>query len=181
MEEVTIENIVVSLTFSQRIPINQLLNKYLDIEFEPEQFPGLVYKMQDPKCSFLIFESGKVICTGNRRIEDVDKALKVILERLKSVGVDISKSEKVVENVVASVKLDGEVNLNCLAMELEGAEFEPEQFPGLVYRKNEPKLVFLVFKSGKIICTGGKNVDEVKKELERLAKKIKNSNCFEPY
>ncbi|MEM5833746.1 MAG: TATA-box-binding protein, partial [Candidatus Aenigmatarchaeota archaeon] len=76
---------------------------------------------------------------------------------------------------------EGEIDLNCLAYELEEAEFEPEQFPGLVYRKAEPKLVFLVFKSGKIICTGGKNVEEVKKELESLIKKIKNSKCFEPY
>ncbi|MBU5682355.1 MAG: TATA-box-binding protein [Candidatus Aenigmatarchaeota archaeon] len=181
MEEITIENIVVSLTFDQKLPIDKLLKKYLDIEFEPEQFPGLVYKLQDPKCSFLIFETGKIICTGNRRMEDVEKALKIISERLKSVGVDVSKAEKSVENIVASVKLEGEIDLNCLAYELEEAEFEPEQFPGLVYRKAEPKLVFLVFKSGKIICTGGKNVEEVKKELESLIKKIKNSKCFEPY
>lgn len=181
MEEIIIENIVVSLTFNQKIPIDKLLKKYLDIEFEPEQFPGLVYKLQEPKCSFLIFESGKIICTGNRKMEDVEKALKIILERLKSVGVDISKAEKIVENVVASVKLEGEIDLNCLSYELEGAEFEPEQFPGLVYRKNEPKLVFLIFRSGKIICTGGKKIEEVKRELKGLVEKIKNSKCFEKY
>lgn len=181
MEEITIENIVVSLTFNQKIPIDKFINKYLDVEFEPEQFPGLVYKLQDPKCSFLIFESGKIICTGNRKMDDVDRALKIILERLKSVGVDISKAEKTVENVVASVKLEGEIDLNCLAYSLENSEFEPEQFPGLIYRKEEPKLVFLVFKSGKIICTGGKKVEEVKKELEDLMKKIKDSDCFQPY
>lgn len=181
MEEITIENIVVSLTFNQKIPIDKLLNKYLDIEFEPEQFPGLVYKLQDPRCSFLIFESGKVICTGNRKMEDVERALKIMLERLKSLSIDVSKAEKIVENVVASVKLEGEIDLNCLAYELEGSEFEPEQFPGLIYRKNEPKLVFLIFKSGKIICTGGKKVEEVKKELELLVNQIKKSKCFEKY
>jgi len=180
-EEIVIENIVVSLYFPQRIPIKNILEKIPEIEFEPEQFPGIIYKMQDPKCSFLIFESGKIICTGNRKMEDVERALNNLLKRLKQANIDTSKFEKTVENIVASVKLEGEIDLNCLATEFENAEFEPEQFPGLVIRKEEPKVVFLVFRSGKIICTGGKKIEEVKKELKELVEKIKNSKCFIPY
>jgi len=180
-EEILIENIVVSLLSPQKIPINKLLEKIPEVEFEPEQFPGVIYKMKDPKCSFLIFESGKIICTGNRKMEDVERAINRLLTQLKYAGIDTSKFEKSVENIVASVKLNGEIDLNCLAENFENAEFEPEQFPGLVLRKEEPKLVFLIFRSGKIICTGGKKVEEVKKELENLVKVIKESECFSPY
>ncbi|MEM5828472.1 MAG: TATA-box-binding protein [Candidatus Aenigmatarchaeota archaeon] len=180
-EEITIENIVVSMQFHQKIPLNKILENFVEAEFEPEQFPGLVYKMKDPRCSFLIFETGKIICTGNRKMEDVDRAIEKFFKILKSVGIDTSKVEKNVENIVASVKLNGEIDLNCLAYELQGAEFEPEQFPGLIYRLNEPKLVFLIFRSGKIICTGGKNDKEVVKELRNLMEKIKSSECFTPY
>jgi transcription initiation factor TFIID TATA-box-binding protein len=180
MEEIVIENIVVSITFKQKIPIEEIAKRYAEIEYEPEQFPGLIWKLESPKCSFLMFPSGKVICTGARKEEDVKKAINFLIKKLKDV-MDVKDYEVQVENVVTSVQLQGEIDLNSLAYELENSEYEPEQFPGLIYRKEKPKCAILVFKSGKIVCTGIKNVEESKKELESFLQFLKNSKHFKPY
>ena len=181
MEEITVENIVVSITFKEKIPIEKLLKKYVEMEYEPEQFPGLIFKLNNPKCSFLIFQSGRIICTGARTMEEVNKAVEIIFEKLRGVGMDTKKAEVQIENVVISAQLNGEIDLNRLAYELENCEYEPEQFPGLIYRKEKPKFAFLVFRSGKIVCTGSKNVEEAKKELKNFIEFIKNSSYFKPY
>ena len=176
--EMKIENIVVSITLNQQVPVSKLLSKSSEVEYEPEQFPGLVYRMKQPKAAALIFGSGKIICTGSRSMQDVKRAVKKIMKLLRSAGIRIRKPKITIQNIVASAKFEGEIDLNSLAWELENSEYEPEQFPGLVYRKEKPKVAFLIFRSGKIICTGGKTVEEVEKEIRslyRLLKKTKSA------
>ncbi|HJK27144.1 MAG TPA: TATA-box-binding protein, partial [Methanocorpusculum sp.] len=57
-------------------------------------------------------------------------------------------------------------------LSLEAIEYEPEQFPGLVYRIKDPKIVALLFSSGKIILTGGKNLDDVRRGLDFLEERL---------
>ena len=66
-----------------------------------------------------------------------------------------------------------DLNLNTLAMKLENTEYEPEQFPGLVYKLNEAKATFLLFSNGKVVCTGTKSEEEVHRALEMLIANLK--------
>jgi len=180
MEEITVENVVVSITFKQKIPIEEIAKRFAEAEYEPEQFPGLIWKLENPKCSFLIFPSGRIICTGARKEEEVKKAVNFLIKKLREV-MNVKDYDVQIENVVTSVQLNGEIDLNSLAYELENSEYEPEQFPGLIYRKEKPKCAILVFKSGKIVCTGIKNIEESKKELKNFLQFLKSSKHFRPF
>ncbi len=79
-----------------------------------------------------------------------------------------------IENVVASTSLGVPVKLEKLVANLDGVEYEPEQFPGLVYRIDDPRVTFLLFGSGKIICTGGRIINDVKRAVSKADKKLKN-------
>jgi transcription initiation factor TFIID TATA-box-binding protein len=144
------------------------------VEYEPEQFPGLVMRVKDPKAAALIFSSGKVVCTGTKSPTDAKLVISRIVKKMNKIGFKIPKDYSVqMENIVASAKLDRELNLNNIAFSLENTEYEPEQFPGLVYRIDDPRVTFLLFGSGKIICTGGRSIQDVKKAVSKADKKLK--------
>jgi len=172
--KIKIENIVASASLNVEVPLEKIVSRLEGMEYEPEQFPGLVYRMNKPKAAALIFGSGKIVCTGARSIEDVNAVFKKVISMIKSIGVQVPKSFKIqVENIVASAKIEGNLNLDTIALNLENSEYEPEQFPGLVYRMNEPKVAFLLFGSGKIVCTGGRSVKDVRTALEKVYKKLR--------
>ncbi len=167
--KIRVENIVASATLNVIIPLEKIVSKLEGMEYEPEQFPGLVYRMQKPKAAALIFGSGKIVCTGARSIADVKEVFKKVVTIVQSVKVKVPKIYKTqIENIVASAKLDGKLNLDGIAFKLENSEYEPEQFPGLVYRMTEPKVAFLLFGSGKVVCTGGRSVSDVKIAVDKL-------------
>jgi len=144
------------------------------MEYEPEQFPGLVYRMKNPKSAALIFGSGKIVCTGARSIEDVKTVFKKVVQIVQSSGTKVPKNYKMqVENIVASARLEANLNLDKIAFNLENSEYEPEQFPGLVYRMTEPKVAFLLFGSGKIVCTGARSIGDVRTAVEKVSKQLK--------
>ena len=93
---------------------------------------------------------------------------------MRKVGININEIKAVdIQNIVASSYLGKEVNLNKIAYELDDCEYEPEQFPGLVHRMDEENVVFLIFTSGKIICTGGKSIEQIERSIEKLKQKLK--------
>ena len=172
--DVRVENIVASTSLNVRVPLGKMVSKQKEAEYEPEQFPGLVYRLSKPKAAALIFSSGKIVCTGARNIEDVRKVIKKVVSLIRKSGVKVPESYKIdIENIVASAKIDARVNLDKIAYNLEGSEYEPEQFPGLVYRLEDPKVAFLVFSSGKIVCTGARNIEDVHAAIKKMFKKVK--------
>ena len=176
--EVKVENIVASLSLGVRIPLNKLVDD--DTEYQPEQFPGLVYRMKEPKTAALIFSSGKIVCTGSRNRGELRKSIEQILRKIRKAGVKVPSNYKVeIQNIVASAKLQKNLNLDKIAFELENTEYEPEQFPGVVYRLEEPKVAFLFFGSGKIVCTGARKVEDVHRALDIAYKKLKEIKAIE--
>ena len=175
MIEVKVENIVASTIFAEKLDLDVIATSLEEAEYEPEQFPGLVYRLSSPKTATLLFRSGKANCTGAKNIEDVRKTVDIIADKLKKLGVKINKDlDIVVQNMVATADLGGELNLDevAVAFGLENVEYEPEQFPGLVYLVKEPKVVMLLFGSGKIVCTGGRNTEDVSLAVQNLSKKL---------
>jgi transcription initiation factor TFIID TATA-box-binding protein len=175
MIEVKVENIVASAIFAEKLDLDVIATSLEEAEYEPEQFPGLIYRLKDPKTATLLFTSGKANCTGAKNLEDVRKTIDIIAEKLKKLDIDVYKKiDFVVQNMVATADLGGELNLNevAVAFGLENVEYEPEQFPGLVYRVKEPKVVMLLFGSGKIVSTGGRNTEDISTAVEDLSKKL---------
>lgn len=171
--EIEIVNIVVSTSMDIPVPLEKMAATLSNTEYNPEQFPGLVIRIKEPKTSALIFSSGNVVCTGARNMPDVDRAIKEIIKSLGRIGVEVTVKPQIrVQNIVASGSIGMKLNLNVLAMRLENTEYEPEQFPGLVYKLYEKKATFLLFSNGKVVCTGTKSEAEVDAAMEALVDRL---------
>lgn len=167
--EIKVVNIVVSTALEHDIPLEKMAATLSNTEYNPEQFPGLVIRIKEPKTSALIFSSGKVVCTGARTMENVRKSVKMIIKSLEKINIKITiKPDIKIQNIVASGTVGMDLNLNTLAMKLENTEYEPEQFPGLVYKLPEAKATFLLFSNGKVVCTGTKSEEAANKALDQL-------------
>ncbi len=171
---VRIENVVASVTLNQSIDLDTIAQNVPGVEYNPEQFPGLVYRLSKPRTATLIFSSGKMVCTGAKSEKEVHTAVKKLIKNLKSRGiVIIGQPEIQIQNIVASANLNAEVNLEKAALLLENVMYEPEQFPGLIHRMDDPKVVLLIFSSGKMVCTGAKREEEVHRAVNKIYEKLK--------
>ena len=172
--EIKVVNIVISTSLKHDIPLEKMAATLSNTEYNPEQFPGLVIRVKEPKTSALIFSSGKVVCTGARSMDKVEESIKKIIKSLEKIGIKITiKPEIKIQNIVASGSVGMDLNLNTLAMKLENTEYEPEQFPGLVYKLAAAKATFLLFSNGKVVCTGTKSEKEVHAALDKLIENLK--------
>jgi transcription initiation factor TFIID TATA-box-binding protein len=176
---IKVENIVASASLGIRVPLEKMLEHLEGCEYEPEQFPGLVYRIKDPKAAMLIFSSGKVVCTGARTIADVRKAVEKVAMMLRSLKIDVPEEYKIqIENIVASAQIPARLDLDKIAFELENSEYEPSSFPGLVFRIKDPKAALLLFGSGKVICTGIRKIEDVEYAMGFVFKKVKSIDAL---
>ncbi|MFC1506843.1 TATA-box-binding protein [Thermoproteota archaeon] len=166
-----VENVVASATLKQNIDLNAIARIFPGVEYRPEQFPGLVYRLKKPKTATLVFSSGKMVCTGAKSEQQSKKAVMKVIDELKRNGiVIIGKPEIKIQNIVASAGLGGYIDLEKSTYSLKRTMYEPEQFPGLIYRMDEPKVVILLFASGKLVCTGAKYEHQVHTAIAKLQK-----------
>jgi transcription initiation factor TFIID TATA-box-binding protein len=166
---INIENVVASATLNQKVDLNAVVKSYPGVEYRPEQFPGLVFRLKRPKTATLIFNSGKMVCTGAKSEKEARRAVMKVIKELKKGGIIIiSKPELKIQNIVASASLGGMIDLEKAAYTLGKTMYEPEQFPGLIYRMDEPKVVILLFASGKLVCTGAKKEQDVYDAVYKL-------------
>ncbi|MFT4309539.1 MAG: TATA-box-binding protein [Candidatus Woesearchaeota archaeon] len=170
-----IVNIVGTTSLEHDIPLEKMAAALSNTEYNPEQFPGLVIRIRDPKTSALIFSSGKVVVTGARSLPKMEEAIQAIIKALEKINVKITVKPVIeVQNVVASGSIDMDLNLNTLAVKLRNTEYEPEQFPGLVYKLGDgSRATFLLFSNGKIVCTGTRGRPEVDESVEKLISNLK--------
>src|SRR3989344_4596500 len=173
-KDIQVVNIVVSTSLEHAIPLEKMAATLSNTEYNPEQFPGLVIRIKEPKTSALIFSSGKVVCTGGRTMAEVKESIQQIIKSLEKIKVKITVTPQInIQNIVASGSVGMDLNLNVLAMRLENTEYEPEQFPGLVYKLASAKATFLLFSNGKVVCTGTKSEKEVDDALDKLIENLK--------
>lgn len=166
---VSVENVVASATVDQSIDLNEINDKFPQTEYNPEQFPGLVFRLHNPRTATLIFRTGKMVCTGAKSEEMSLEAVRTVVQRLRKGGIDIKKDAVVtVQNMVAAINLGGRIHLEKSARMLPRSMYEPEQFPGLIHRMLDPKTVILLFASGKLVCTGAKKESDVYRSVHNL-------------
>ena len=217
-ERLTVVNVVASTRVAEELDLPDIAIQ-LNCEYEPEQFPGVVYRVVDPKLAILMFRSGRAVCTGGKNKDNIHTGIERMIGDLRKAGIETWELEDVeieVQNMVATYALfypedydgtarmddnhtsvidieggiraatdeekeeedsrirgirEGEplaamprrLNLNNLTFHLpfDKVEYEPEQFPGLIYRLDYPKVVCLIFGSGKMVITGARDKSEI--------------------
>jgi len=177
--EASIENIVATVILEHPLDLNLIETRIPDVDYNPDQFPGLVYRIQNPKVTALIFKSGKMVITGAKSIRQLVYAVKKILKVLMNHGIPIhGKPQIQIQNIVASANLHVLIDLEKAAFVLEKSMYEPEQFPGLIYRMSKPRVVLLIFSSGKMVITGAKREEEVTQAVEGIFDMLRESTCI---
>ena len=217
-ERLTVVNVVASTRVAEELDLPDIAIQ-LNCEYEPEQFPGVVYRVVAPTLAILMFRSGRAVCTGGKNQNNIEVGIEMMTRDLQAAGIEtwpLDKVEIEVQNMVATYSLfypedydgvarmddnntrvidtpdgiraatdeevadedsrirgirEGEplaalprkLNLNTLTFHLpfDKVEYEPEQFPGLIYRLDYPRVVCLIFGSGKMVITGARAKDEI--------------------
>ncbi len=179
--DIFVQNIVATVVTGESFDLNYISSNLEEAKYSPENFPGLIYKLNEPKTAILVFTSGKLVCTGAKTVQMVQEAVDKLRKRFHEIGIEMTDDPVItIQNIVATSDLKNVINLNSIAITLglENVEFEPEQFPGLVYRVREPKAVVLLFTSGKVVCTGTKNVEDIKIVLEKIKTELSQAGLI---
>ncbi len=167
--DVSVENVVATATLDQKLDLIAIMKVFRNVEYRPKKFPGLVFRLKRPKTATLIFSTGKMVCTGAKSEKLSRSAIKKVVKELKNNGIIIlGKPEIIIQNIVATANLHTYIDLEAAADILDNVMYEPEQFPALIYRMAEPKVVILVFSSGKLVCTGAKSTEMVDVAIMKL-------------
>ena len=167
--DVKIQNVVAVASLDQKIDLLAIMKVFRNVDYRPKRFPGLVFRLKRPKTSILIFTTGKMVCTGARSEKEAFSMVRRVVRDLKKEGFIIRGRPKIdVVNVVGTADVGGEIDLEAMSDVLENVMYEPEQFPGLIYRMTEPKVVLLVFASGKLVIVGAKREEQVHEAADKI-------------
>ncbi len=171
-----IENVVATVTveITEKIDLNQIARKHAEVEYNPERFPGLVMRIEKPRATILIFSTGKMVVTGLRKASEAERVVDKVVKNIRKAGIKLANPEITIQNIVASGDLHTNIDLNMAAIVMEYAMYEPEVFPGLIYRMQEPKTVFLIFSTGRIVCTGAKKKEIVRDAVMKLNQQVRD-------
>jgi transcription initiation factor TFIID TATA-box-binding protein len=181
MTRIIVENIVAFAEISDSLDIELLAEKLPDASFDPDEFAGLTVKSKKPRVAILILPSGKIVSTGAKYMGDVEDTIKKIVNEVKKAGINVKKNYKIqIDNIIASTKLNKEINLRSIAngLILKNVDYEPEQFPGLIYRLNNLGAMLLLFSSGKLICIGTKKLDDATSAVNILKEELSASGVL---
>jgi transcription initiation factor TFIID TATA-box-binding protein len=166
--DVKIQNVVAVASLGQEIDLLTIMEAFENADFPPNKFPGLVFKLKRPKTTTLIFRTGKMVCTGARSEREARSAVGRVVRDLRRKGFKIRSPKIDVVNIVGTADFGGEVDLESMADILDDVLYEPEQFPGLIYRMKDPKVVVLIFRSGKIVLTGADREEQIHEAAEKM-------------
>src|SRR3989304_2372728 len=176
---ISIQNIVASVSLNQKIDLQKIVEKFPHTEYNPSVFPGLVFRLKKPKTATLIFGTGKMVCTGAKSEKESRRAVDKVVRELRSEGIPITeKPVVIIQNIVASAALGGEIDLESLVYKLSKVMYEPEQFPGAVFRMDDPQVVFLIFSAGKLVCVGAKKEEQVYAAVDKIQKLLEEKGLI---
>lgn len=176
---ISIVNVVASATIDQKLDLVDITKKFPDVEYNPEQFPGAVFRLRSPKTATLLFSTGKMVCTGAKSHELAESAVNKVVGILRKGKIKIKNDPVVtIQNIVSSINLGGRVNLEQAARTLPRSMYEPEQFPGLIHRMLDPKTVILIFASGKLVCVGAKLEKEIHRSVHQIHSLLEEKNLM---
>ena len=173
--EVKIDNIIANTKIAKELNIEEIAEKISEFSYDPDQFKGLTFKLTEPKTAVLILPDGTLICTGAKKNSEIEESFRIIANMMKKAGIKIKAKPKIeIQNVIASTDVKQELHLSSIsqALIMENVNYQPEQFPGLIYNMDETGALILIFSSGKIVCNGLKNEKDAKEAIEKIKEKL---------
>ena len=180
----TIQNIVAKtcLNLGEQIDLNKVSEGIQNTEYNSERFPGLFIRENHPKCVIILFKNGKMIFTGLKSFDQIIIALKRLVLKLNKIfesSINVSSIHPQVVNIVITANFFNQINLDRALFKLSDTIYEPEVFPGLIYRSNSPvKSVFLIFSTGKVVCTGIHEKNDIEPALKSLGRLFDKEKFF---
>jgi len=173
---IEVQNIVAFVDLKTELDLERLAFELPDSEYDPDRFPALIVKFKEPKISFLVFRNGKMNCTGADHISKIEAGVAKLVKQLRDLGIEIKKDPKItVTNVVATVDLGIVMNLDEIALNIENVEYEPEQFPGLVYKPYDSTVSVLIFGTGKLVVAGLRDASEARAVVDGLLERLREA------
>jgi len=161
------------------LDLNQIIQKISNVEYHPDRFPGLIMRIENPHATLLIFSSGKMVITGLKKTTDASLAAQQAVGKMQNIGFKIKNPKVTIQNIVATSSLNMNVDLNVLTIMMDNVMYEPEVFPAAIYKMQVPKVVFLIFSSGKIVCLGAKEKSIIDEAIPILIKQLRESEVTE--
>lgn len=165
-----LQNVVSTFSLGTKgLNLRLIAMRYAFLEFNPQTFAAAIIRIRKPRTTALAFQSGNMVCTGARSLLQSRLAARKYCSLFQKVGIPVSFNNFKIQNIVASATVGFTIKLQDIA-DAYGpyTQYEPDLFPGLILRSINPKLVFLIFRSGKIVITGGKKVEDVERTYHTL-------------
>ena len=164
-----LQNIVSTANLKCELDLREIALRAKNAEYNPKRFAAVIMRIREPKTTALIFASGKMVCTGARSEEDSKKAARQYAKIINKLGFAVKFTEFKIQNIVGSCDVKFPIRLEGLA-NTHGryCNYEPEMFPGLIYRMIKPKIVLLIFVSGKIVLTGAKERNDIFQAFQNI-------------
>lgn len=165
-----LQNIVSTVNMDCRLDLKEIALRARNAEYNPKRFAAVIIRIREPKTTALIFASGKMVCTGAKSEEQSRLAARKYARIIQKLGNDQVKfKDFTIQNIVGSCDVGFPIRLEGLQILHQNfCTYEPELFPGLIYRMKQPKIVLLIFVSGKIVLTGAKKREEIYAAFENI-------------
>ena len=163
------QNVVATLNVACKLDLKDIVTRSRNSEYNPKRFAAVVMRIREPKSTALIFQTGKIVVTGARSENKAWLAARKYARILQKLDFPAQFRDFKVQNIVGSCDLGFPVRLEGLAHKhSQFSSYEPELFPGLIYRMNTPKIVILAFVSGKIVLTGAKSREQINEGFKKI-------------
>jgi len=175
MAGIIIENIVATTQIADELDIQHLVNEIENSKYDPDEFPGLILHYSEPNTISFLFSSGKVVCTGAKNIKDAENAIYKTINNIQNSVVSTVKEPKIeILNIVSSSDIGRKLNLKSIVdnILLDNVEYNPEKFPGLIYKMDDIGMMSILFESGKIVFTGAKKLEDVTLSISIIEDKL---------
>ncbi|KAF7993894.1 hypothetical protein HCN44_011163 [Aphidius gifuensis] len=172
--EPVVQNVVSTINLGCELDLMKIYARVRAAEYNPARFTGLVMKIISPKTTALIFRSGKMVCTGSRSENDSFLAARKFARIIQKIGFPVKFLDFKIQNMVATCDLKFPIKIEDFTSSHNNfCSYEPELYPGVIYRLVKPRVVLLIFVNGKIVVTGAKTRDDIQNALHQIYRSLK--------
>jgi len=170
-----LQNIVSTVNMCCRLDLKKIALHARNAEYNPKRFAAVIMRIREPRTTALIFTSGKMVCTGAKSEEDSRLAARKYARIVQKLGFETRFKDFKIQNMVGSCDVKFPIRLEGLVLtHSQFSSYEPELFPGLIYRMVKPRIVLLIFVSGKVVLTGAKVRQEIYEAFDNIYPILKN-------
>ena len=167
--EPILQNVVATANMQCHLDLKAIALRARNAEYNPKRFAAVIMRIREPKTTALIFSSGKMVVTGAKDENQARNAARKFTRIVQKIDFPVRFTEFKIQNLVASVDVKFPIRLEGLAQKhYQFSSYEPEVFPGLIYRMISPKVALLIFVSGKLVITGARTRDDIKKSFDKI-------------